>query len=364
MKISFIFSFLNLILILFLLVAIDQIFYYSNNKDSQAKHEFLTIYRHGGLINLYHKPTEESIQIANKNFDKSEVRFQTNLDGAILPIGGNGKKKVFFVGGSTTENHWVPDLKRWPYLVGESTLLRDKIKTYNYGVGGYNIHQNFQKFYSYLSSLNPDYVIIMNQINDIGKGLNGGYYNLKNDVPLHNSFELKKNRISFKLKLKKFVKLIIPSSYSIINQLKTKQNSKRSGTYSKENINETLSDYLNRLDLFKILTDHLNIEMILMSQPNISHLLLSNKFKDSNPALYLKNLISEKGMTNEEYLEVIKLFNEAIKNYSEKNKIKLIDLKQKLPQDEIFFYDSIHFTQMGSEKVSEIVSYELSKIIE
>ena len=360
---KFTFSLLSYLLIVFSFISIDQIINFIKNKDIMADHEFITQYRHGGLIDAYHGPSKASIKIANKNLYKSKVKFQTNNDGAILPLGGKGEKRVFFIGGSTTENHWVPDTERWPHLVGESKLLSNKITSYNFGVGGYNIHQNFQKFYALLSRLEPDYVVLMNQINDIGKGLNGGYYNVVDDVPLHNSFEIKNNKISIKLKLKKLAKSIMPSTYNILYNLKQSSVSRKPGNYKKDDLELTLSNYLNRLDLFKKFTDHLNIEFIVMTQPNVSHQLLLADQKNQNTFLYLKHLILDKGMTVDEYLFTIDLFNESLKKFSIKNNVKLIDLKHLLPAEEQFFYDSIHYTREGSKAVANIVSFELNKII-
>ncbi len=361
---KFTFSLLNYLMIVFLFVLIDQIVYFIKNKDTMADHEFITQYRHGGLIDTYHKPSKASIKIANEYLYKSKVKFQTNSDGAILPLGGKGEKRVFFIGGSTTENHWVPDTERWPYLVGESKLLSNKITTYNFGVGGYNIHQNFQKFYALLSRLEPDYVVLMNQINDIGKGLNGGYYNVIDDVPLHNSFEIKNNKISIKLKLKKLAKSIMPSTYYILYNLKQSSVSRKPGKYKKNDLEQTLSNYLNRLDLFKKFTDHLNVELIVMTQPNVSQQLLLADKKNQNTFSYLKKLIIDKGMSIDEYLFTIELFNDSLKEFSVKNNVKLIDLKYLLPNEERYFYDSIHYTLEGSAVVAKIISRELNKIID
>ena len=95
---KFTFSLLNYLMIVFLFVLIDQIVYFIKNKDTMADHEFITQYRHGGLIDTYHKPSKASIKIANEYLYKSKVKFQTNSDGAILPLGGKGEKRVFFIG--------------------------------------------------------------------------------------------------------------------------------------------------------------------------------------------------------------------------------------------------------------------------
>ena len=69
-------------------------------------------------------------------------------------------------------------------------------------------------------------------------------------------------------------------------------------------------------------------------------------------------------MSIDEYLFTIELFNDSLKEFSVKNNVKLIDLKYLLPNEERYFYDSIHYTLEGSAVVAKIISRELNKIID
>lgn len=344
-----------LLVFMFALILSDQLVYIFYDKPALT--QFQLNIRHSGGIDEYHAPTKEYVAISNDSLYKEKVRFRTSKLGAILPIGGKGTQKVFFIGGSTTETHWVPENQRWPFLVGESPQLSNHIRTYNFGVGGYNLHQNFQKYITLLAGYGPQYIVIMNQANDMGKAFNGGYYNTK-DRSLHNSYDsiLLENRMIDRCK--DLTKVLLPYITSRIVDLSNASlgGMTRTSKAHTENMEGYIHAYLKRLELFYIASQEIGAKLILINQPNCSSSMLHDSADRSNAKLNLMRLIKNKGLTATQYLQYLKEYEIALLSFAKKHKVPLLDLNKILPKANYYFYDSIHFTPKGSEKVAQVIS--------
>ncbi len=49
------------------------------------------------------------------------------------------------------------------------------------------------------------------------------------------------------------------------------------------------------------------------------------------------------------------MYNDVIRNIAKEKKIFIIDLAKLMPKDSRYFYDEYHFTNLGAEKVAEII---------
>ena len=56
----------------------------------------------------------------------------------------------------------------------------------------------------------------------------------------------------------------------------------------------------------------------------------------------------------------MELYNKTTKEVCAENKILCIDLANELPNDGNYFYDNMHYTNEGAEKVSEIIFNHLN----
>ncbi len=57
--------------------------------------------------------------------------------------------------------------------------------------------------------------------------------------------------------------------------------------------------------------------------------------------------------------KILELYNDVLRNDS--SRITVIDLARKMPKNSRYYYDFIHFTNEGAEKVAEILAEELQK---
>lgn len=98
-----------------------------------------------------------------------------------------------------------------------------------------------------------------------------------------------------------------------------------------------------------------NIDPILITQP-----ILFGAGADSITGVNL-----ERFKINDRYngllmWRLLEMFNDVTRSVARQKHLTLIDLAREMPKSSIYFYDICHFTNEGSEKVSEILARHLS----
>jgi lysophospholipase L1-like esterase len=69
------------------------------------------------------------------------------------------------------------------------------------------------------------------------------------------------------------------------------------------------------------------------------------------------------GINGKTTWEILKLYNEVLKQVAAQNKVLLIDLATELPKTSRYFYDTFHFTNEGCQAVAEIISQHLGPFL-
>jgi enolase len=119
-----------------------------------------------------------------------------------------------------------------------------------------------------------------------------------------------------------------------------------------------LNEFKNNLRIFINISRIRGITPALMTQANR----LKNK-----PDKVIEKLAShfEKDyqFTYKEYKEAYDLFNQAIREVGKENKVLVIDLANKVPQEREYMYDIVHFNDNGSKFAAEIISKRLISLI-
>ncbi|MDP2175355.1 MAG: GDSL-type esterase/lipase family protein [Bacteroidota bacterium] len=266
------------------------------------------------------------------------------------------KKKIIFMGGSTTECFYLSDGKDWPNLLAKKLEQKDThFWVNNAGMDGHSTFGHLKMLKNYVIPLKPKYIILMCGLNDL-------------HIKEANQFEEKK--LSWTQSI--YQSLEIPST--IINLLRARQAQKAglnhqiipnisltekleiSDSVINELANEEkekLKQYKKRLNKFAQMCKKNNITLILVSQS----ILFSNEY-DLVSDVYLGNI--KTGNLNGKTMEkMIKLYNQATEEIANKNRLKFVPLAKRLPKDSRFFYDGYHFSNEGSEMVSEIIYDEL-----
>ncbi|MDC0232275.1 SGNH/GDSL hydrolase family protein, partial [Pelagibacteraceae bacterium] len=284
----------------------------------------------------------------------------------------NNKKKdtfrIFTVGGSTTEQGGTDNNKTWPNLLGTklSELTSKNIEVVNVGMAGLRAEHNFLRL-KRIQKYSPDLIIFMTGINDWN-------HHIVNEEKkyLFPNYEIKYN----------FKKSILFNTFHNINKQVRKK------FFKKKKIQEdTVNSVITPIDTEAFLLpriDSLNTRTAIKSFKSDS---ISAEYKywmglifkecrkiDSaclfldQPSAYKKNisnkLVKRLWMTppNQEYtlgLEDLILISSTYNNWTKEKvrseKLHFCSLSDKIQANTKHLIDDCHFTENGSQKVSDVL---------
>lgn len=363
---------LSVVTLVLVVVAADNVAYEwtANDEVSYRRTE-----RHSAYTDVTHTPPVAYRRISELSLYDRAVRFRTGTLGNILPNGGGGDCRVFFIGGSTTEAHWMPEDRRWPYLVGQEQHLRALVTTYNFGVGGYNLHQNLVKYLTVLMKEKPQVVVVMHGINDVGKMLNGGYY-AQERTDLYNSYAIDHSKRSISERFKDLLKAVLPATYAIYRLRRNDSGDPRAVDASVEGgpatvdqsrfdvwMRESVAEYRLRLHLLNQAVRGAGGVLVVMTQPNRSEDMLRDDSYASPAKAYLRELIRGKGFSEAQYLDSVNTFSETAREFAGSENVDLIDLAASFKRSSESMYDTIHYTPTGSVEIGRLVSSALRPVV-
>lgn len=215
------------LLIFFIIFIVGDNLIFSVRKSESSPSQMSITFRHAVHDDYTASPPESYIAISNATLDRSSKRFRTGLYGEVLSGEYNenvyaARCKYVFIGGSSTENRWVAEDKRWvAQLDKKFSQGHLGIRAINFGVGGQNLAQSLIRYSAYISSLKPQMVFVMHEANDISKFLKGGY-----DIPegsLHNLFDRVELNSSFFSRLAAIIRNTIPFTSDVVQSIRNSQ---------------------------------------------------------------------------------------------------------------------------------------------
>lgn len=339
---------------------------------------FLRIYNpietriRGGDIVL---PTNRHYRIKNNSIDKLDPVINHNKNS----LGFRGEEPPFdaaqdkpedwknylsivTVGGSTTEGYYLSDNQTWPALLGQK-LKKDfpNVWINNAGLDGHSTFGHKLLLEKYLVKLKPKIILFLVGINDVGrKDLNYGVDDsvLKTVYVSSLDFLAKKSElINFILNIWRSIKARdIGVAHSNINlkdlatldlvedfvSSKLKEQEKYVDAYGKR-----------LLDLIEI-SKRNGIEPILITQP-----ILWGEGVDLMTGVDLSSVKVDKEKNGQLYWALLELYNERTRLLGKEEGVLVVDLAKKMPKDSVYYYDGIHFSKKGAQKVAEIIYDDL-----
>ena len=271
-----------------------------------------------------------------------------------IEIKNDSSFTIFCLGGSTTEfqDHSGRD---WPTMLGErmkTDSAFSNIEIYNSGKQWYTSQHILTNYIQNLKSLNPDAIIIMENINDL----------LQNaDFSKLSKGEFREDYGHF---LGPFSNIIKYNGFTAL----TTQAFKKLWYQDAPQIIET--DYFPGLNSFeknlKALIELAQADqtlVILMTQPNIY------KEDMSKEELQALTMLNYEAVGNGKYWSYntvytgINLYNNKIKQIAKEKNVELIDLEKKIPKSLDYFYDDVHYQDKAYDVIVEYLTEELSKIL-
>ena len=265
-------------------------------------------------------------------------------------------KSIIFLGGSTTEQLYVPEKSRWSSILERNLNKIDQENSYiirNGGLSGNNSMHSTLNLIAKAIPLSPDYVVLMHNINDLGLlRLTGSYWQAPKKLSL---IQIHENNSSIFLMLRQIKDFLMPNSYNLIRNKFSQSNNDDFAEYRNLNIVgiEVIEDQFRRsLNAFIDVSISWGTEPILMTQFNRINL---------EDELFNKTSLSM--MNKEEYVESYVRLNDVIREVSASRGVDLIDLANLIPSSSNYMYDPVHLNENGSKLAGEILTdYWIKKL--
>ena len=256
-----------------------------------------------------------------------------------------GRIRLAFLGASTTFCAEVSsNEKSWPHLVREalSNEYPDLVFDYvNAGVPGYNVESSLVNLEKRVKELDPDVIVIYHATNDLSKDTRDQAY-------AQGAFQGQAVEPSWLARHS-------VAWYWIEKNLEVSLRQRRAATHPAAFAfdSRTLSAEFG-LRLTQL------IEASTKTAPVVAVATFSHKMRrDQSPELQLKNsntsLYYMPYMTVDKLFEGFEAYNRAIEDVSSSTGVVLISGEYHVPGDDIYFSDSIHFKDAGSQLMAKRV---------
>tara|TARA_B110001454_G_scaffold211575_1_gene227419 strand:- start:810 stop:1973 length:1164 start_codon:yes stop_codon:yes gene_type:complete len=312
----------------------------------------------------------------NNNYMKDvenllQINYEINVDEKGFIETGNLQEsdpdiKILFLGGSTIETLFVPEKNRFPSIV-ERTLrekLNKSINVYNGGVSGNNSMHSIFAFLAKGIPLQPNYVVLMHNINDFALlSKTESYWVAPRSRALliesvdtnFSTIEDSSRNIFFNI-FKTTKNYLVPNLYTYLRprllanvQIHQDEFAGYTKNFSDLDTNLVKQYFKSSLTSFIKLSRAWNIEPILMTQANrINHEL------EYFQQWFLRHQRGE--MTPKEFSDLYKSLNEITREVAFNEEVVLIDLDSLIPQSNKYIYDTVHLNESGSMLMAKIAS--------
>jgi lysophospholipase L1-like esterase len=348
---------------------------------------FITLREHQpkmDTIKTPHEKPDDPDKVIRDTIKMKDYKFSTDENGFINPTREHESQDMtlVFLGGSTTECMYVSESKRFPYLSGKilGKKLNKKVNSLNGGVAGNNSLHSLNVLLNKTFPIEPDIAVMMHNINDIIILMFEKTYwnNNRSRRPIISKYdiinELEYFDIADQNPIKKLIYSFTPNLYyktkSIYWRMYPAEKKKEQDEFAHIRAEDIidLKDTKEKqyiIDQFKM---NLQVFVNMCRASKIIPVLMTqgNRFTDNPDKIVLNHFnqrIGAFGVDYKYFKAAYDSFNESIKEVGKDNNVPVIDLAQKVPQTNEYFYDVIHFNDKGSTLVAKIIAEELSNVL-
>jgi lysophospholipase L1-like esterase len=318
-------------------------------------------------------PRNKTIQISNDRLSKlpKEILHTKNNLGFRGPnpeSDNSSQLSIICVGGSTTECYYLGDGQDWPnQLLKRMKPMIPDIWINNAGLDGHSTWGHLMLLNQHIFELKPDFILMLCGINDLGR----------KDISEYDTKQVHQETVH----VNSIRDWIIEHSQilSTIRAVRMSLNAIKHGVYHTDlNLKECEIMVLEEQKIDSAIQSHLpmihsygrrletiiqeckkhNIRLILMTQP-----MLWGDIIDPGTGISLNTIKLNKNMNSKMRWVLMNEYNKKMIEVGHNNNVPVIDLANKLEKNIGYFYDEIHFTPQGSEKISEIIIPHIMQII-
>ncbi len=277
--------------------------------------------------------------------------------GAPMPPDRSDYLSIITIGGSTTECFYLSDSKTWTDRLGVKLgQYFPKVWINNAGLDGATTYRHLILLEDYVVRLKPNLVLFLVGINDVGvgeihdlpKGGFGGW--LKAMTNKSEVYSLGLNIYRY------FVARHRGLHHEEVNlkaqgSLEVPEAEQRQ---TLEKYRALLPYYRGRLEkLVRVSRDH-GIEPVLITQPT-----LYGPGSDPLTGVDLEKIKLGENLNGALMYAVVELYNETLRQVAAQDKVLLIDLAREMPRNSTYYYDYLHYTEAGADRVAEIIYRDL-----
>lgn len=267
------------------------------------------------------------------------------------------------VGGSTTEQFYISDGYTWVDVVGEKLKKQfPRLWINNAGLDGHSTFGHAILLEHVIASLHPNIVLLLVGVNDIGRAdLNQGIDNglFKNVYRGTIDFLAKKSALANAiLTVARAMRARDAGVAHSFIDLKAFSILDLSPEFISEKMRaekEYVSGYGDRLDRLISISQKNNIQPILITQP-----MLWGEAIDPTTHVDLGRARISAERNGLLYSELLALYNEETRRIGKEKNVFIIDLARRMPHDSRYYYDGIHFSNEGAQKVGDVIAEELA----
>jgi hypothetical protein len=259
--------------------------------------------------------------------------------------------KIAFIGGSTTQVIHVPPAQKFPHLVGQILSERSgcKVNTYNAALSGNDSIHSINILVNKVLPLHPDYVVVMENINDLQKLIaTGGYWN----EPEIRGYLQPLNTVRFGLKA--LSARTIPYTLHVLSQASQGQEDEWDGVRGKHKLVdlETVgADQLAALTSIVQVTKAWGIRPVLIVP--------ASRFKPGQSGVLAETMDSyerDYGLSADAFFRLHNSGNDRIRALAAESGALLVDLDAAIPAEPKFIYDWVHLSIEGSRRAAQVIA--------
>jgi lysophospholipase L1-like esterase len=294
-------------------------------------------------------------------------RNSIGLRGDPWPVHPEKYITIITVGGSTTECKFLSDPKTWPEQL-KHDLEKDypDIRLNNAGLDGHSTFGHLVLLKDYIVQLHPNYILFLTGINDVEqdgpadlddqdiRGIHGHSvkYFFKSLVNYSETgtllLSLYRNYLAYRKGLIHKEKGPTQLPLGVTDSLARKNKIAFQRNY--------LNSYARRLKELATESVLHNITPVFITQPA-----LFGNSVDSTTGIFMGNRLLD-GYDCATNWEVLQLYNDEVRKLRADG-VSVIDLAMAMPKDSKYFYDFMHYTNKGAERVAAILADSLRLII-
>lgn len=296
----------------------------------------------------------------NKRLDPVIVNHRNSIGfrGEEPPADIANKLSILTIGGSTAACTFLPDGKTWTDQLGKQLKQQHpNVWINNAGIDGHSSygHLNFLHYYVAGLSFKPKIALFLIGVNDIDRDdltvVDSSKYK---STPFTLAwFQKNSKTVGFLYDLKWMIRPVHIYNDKENWDFKSFKSIHLENAYIDSALKKQaviLQRFEERLNKIIALCRQYQIQPVFVTQPLVTG--------DGNAAIDFHVFNgTENGML---WWKKLQLYNKVTMQVADANKVFCIDLATLMPKDTFYFYDMMHYTNEGAEKVAEIICNALT----